>query len=45
VADALEDDAEVMSNTQLGELLTGQPEEIQDGGVRETVPPGVGPWV
>jgi EmrB/QacA subfamily drug resistance transporter len=30
VADALEDDAEVMSNTRLDELLAGQPEEIQD---------------
>jgi EmrB/QacA subfamily drug resistance transporter len=30
VADGLEDDAEVMSNTQLEELLSGQPEEIQD---------------
>jgi hypothetical protein len=30
VADGLEDDAEVMSNTQLDELLAGQPEDIQD---------------
>ncbi len=30
VADALENDAEVMSNTQLEEQLAGQPEEIQD---------------
>jgi hypothetical protein len=30
VADVLEDDAQVMSNTQLEELLAGQPEEIQD---------------
>jgi hypothetical protein len=30
VADALEDDAEVMSNTRLEELLDGQPEETQD---------------
>jgi MFS family permease len=29
VADALEDDAEVMSNTQLAELLAGQPEDVQ----------------
>jgi hypothetical protein len=29
VAQVLEDDAEVMSNTQLEELLAGQPEEIQ----------------
>jgi hypothetical protein len=29
VADVLEDDAQVMSNTQLEELLAGQPEEIQ----------------
>jgi EmrB/QacA subfamily drug resistance transporter len=30
VADALEEDAELMSNTQLEELLEGQPEAIQD---------------
>jgi EmrB/QacA subfamily drug resistance transporter len=30
VAQALEEDAEVMSNTQLGELLVGEPVEIQD---------------
>jgi hypothetical protein len=30
VADVLEDDAQVMSNTQLEELLVEQPEEIQD---------------
>ena len=30
VADGLEDDAEVMSNTQLDELLAGQPEDVQD---------------
>jgi hypothetical protein len=30
VADVLEDDAEVLTNTQLEELLAGQPEEIQD---------------
>ena len=30
VADALEDDAQVMSNTQLEELLADQPEDIQD---------------
>jgi LPXTG-motif cell wall-anchored protein len=29
VADALEDDAEVMSNTQLAELLEGQPKDVQ----------------
>ena len=29
VAQALEDDAEVMSNTQLEELLVGQPEDVQ----------------
>lgn len=29
VADALEDDAEVMSNTQLEELLVGQPEDVR----------------
>jgi Major Facilitator Superfamily len=34
VADGLEDDAEVMSNTQLVELLAGQPEEIQDEIIR-----------
>jgi MFS family permease len=30
VAEVLEDDAQVMSNTQLDELLADQPEEIQD---------------
>ena len=34
VADALEDDAEVMSNTQLEEQLAGQPEAIQDEIIR-----------
>ena len=34
VAEVLEDDAEVMSNTQLEELLAEQPEEIQDEIVR-----------
>jgi predicted MFS family arabinose efflux permease len=34
VAQALEDDAEVMSNTALEELLVGQPEEIQDEIIR-----------
>jgi EmrB/QacA subfamily drug resistance transporter len=34
VAQALEDDAEVMSNTQLGELLADQPEDIQDEIIR-----------
>jgi MFS family permease len=34
VADALEDDAEVMSNTQLEELLVDEPEEIQDEIIR-----------
>ena len=34
VANALEDDAEVMSNTQLEELLVGQPEEVQDEIIR-----------
>jgi EmrB/QacA subfamily drug resistance transporter len=29
VADTLEDDAEVMSNTQLAELLEGQPKDVQ----------------
>jgi hypothetical protein len=29
VAQALEDDAEVMSNAQLEELLVGQPEDVQ----------------
>ena len=29
VADALEDDAEVMSNTRLEELLAGQPEDVK----------------
>ena len=34
VAQALEDDAEVMSNTQLEELLAGQPPAIQDEIIR-----------
>ena len=31
---ALEDDAELMSNTQLDELLVGQPEDVQDEIIR-----------
>ena len=34
VAQVLEEDAQVMSNTQLEELLAGQPEEIQDEIIR-----------
>ena len=34
VAAALEDDAELMSNTQLDELLVGQPEDVQDEIIR-----------
>jgi EmrB/QacA subfamily drug resistance transporter len=34
VAQALDEDAEVMSNTQLDELLVGQPEAIQDEIIR-----------
>jgi hypothetical protein len=34
VAQALENDAQVMSNTQLEELLVEQPEEIQDEIIR-----------
>ena len=34
VAEALEDDAQLMSNTQLDELLSSQPEEIQDEIIR-----------
>ena len=34
VANALEEDAQVLSNTQLEELLAGQPEEVQDEIVR-----------
>ena len=34
VADALDEDAEVMSNTQLEEQLAGQPEAIQDEIIR-----------
>ena len=34
VADVLEDDAQVMSNTQLDKLLAGQPEPIQDEIIR-----------
>jgi hypothetical protein len=34
VANALEEDAQVLSNTQLQELLVGQPKEIQDEIIR-----------
>ena len=34
VADALEDDAEVMSNTQLEQQLAGQPQDVQDEIIR-----------
>jgi EmrB/QacA subfamily drug resistance transporter len=34
VANALEDDAQVLSNTQLLELLAGQPEQVQDEIIR-----------
>jgi hypothetical protein len=34
VADALQDDAEVLSNTQLEEQLAGQPQEIKDEIIR-----------
>jgi hypothetical protein len=34
VADALNDDAELMSNTQLEELIVGQPEDIEDEIIR-----------
>jgi MFS family permease len=34
VAEALEDDAEVMSNTQLDELLADEPEDVQDEIIR-----------
>ena len=34
VATVLEDDAEVMSNTQLDELLAGQPPDVQDEIIR-----------
>ena len=34
VSQALEDDAEVMSNTQLEQLLADQPEDIQDEIIR-----------
>jgi EmrB/QacA subfamily drug resistance transporter len=34
VANALEDDAQVLSNTQLDELLVGQPEDVQDEIIR-----------
>ena len=34
VADALEEDAELMSNTQLEEQLAGQPAEVQDEIIR-----------
>ena len=34
VADGLDEDAEVMSNTQLEELLVGQPQDVQDEIIR-----------
>ena len=34
IAEVLEDDAELMSNTQLEELLAGEPEAIQDEIIR-----------
>ena len=34
VAEALEDDAQLMSNTQLDQLLSSQPQEIQDEIIR-----------
>jgi MFS family permease len=34
VANALEDDAQVLSNTQLDEVLAGQPEQVQDEIIR-----------
>jgi EmrB/QacA subfamily drug resistance transporter len=34
VAEALEDDAQLMSNTQLDQLLDGQPEDVQDEIIR-----------
>jgi hypothetical protein len=34
VASALEDDAQVLSNTQLQELLAGQPQQVQDEIIR-----------
>jgi hypothetical protein len=34
VADALEEDAQVLSNTQLRELVAGQPEQVRDEIVR-----------
>ena len=34
VAQALEDDAEVMSNTKLEELLAGQPKDVQEEIIR-----------
>ena len=34
VAQTLEDDAQVMTNTQLDELLAGQPEDVQDEIIR-----------
>ena len=34
VANALEDDAQVLSNTQLEEVLAGQPEDVQDEIIR-----------
>jgi hypothetical protein len=34
VAEALEDDAEVLTNTQLDELLADEPEDVQDEIIR-----------
>jgi hypothetical protein len=34
VANALEEDAQVLSNTQLDELLAGQPEDVQEEIIR-----------
>jgi hypothetical protein len=34
VAETLEDDAQLMSNTQLDQLLSSQPEEVQDEIIR-----------
>jgi GAF domain-containing protein len=39
VADALEDDAQVMTNTQLEQQLAGQPQATQDENVRINTDP------
>ena len=44
VAEVLEDDAQVMSDAQLEELLAGQPEEIQDEILSINTTPAISPF-